>query len=198
MSKCIIIGSGQSAKDFIAPAGVDIISVNNSITRVPTAKYWFTLDPAGYNLKIINDKSIKAKKYVACPDAFKLPDDVVRCKRVENHTRSRVINQDCYEYFLYQSKATLGLSLELLHISTGNSGYGALNLAYHLGYKDIALIGIDGNNVTSLDNNSDTRGYLYLNQLFDSVQKDLGLNIVSLGELKSFPKMSLEEWLRGN
>lgn len=196
MNKCIIVASGQSAKDFIAPDGIDIISVNNAISRVPNAKYWFTLDPANYNLKIINDKNIKAIKYVACPDAFNLPDDVIRCKRVENHTRSRVINQDCYEYFLYQSKATLGLSLQYLHISTGNSGYGALNLAYHLGYKDIALIGIDGNNVTSLDNNSDTRGYLYLNQLFDSVQKDLGLNIVSLGELKSFPKMSLDEWLK--
>lgn len=196
MSKCIIVGSGQSAKDFIASDGIDIIAVNNSITRVPTAKYWFTLDPAGYNLKIINDKNIKAIKYVACPDSFSLPDDVIRCKRVENHTRSRVINQDCYEYFLYQSKATLGLSLQYLHISTGNSGYGALNLAYHLGYKDIALIGIDGTDKISLDNNSDARGYLYLNQLFDSVQKDLGLNIVSLGELKSFPKMSLEEWIK--
>ena len=196
MSKCIIVASGQSAKDFIAPLGVDIIAVNNAISRVPTAKYWFTLDPANYNLKIINDKSIKAIKYVACPDAFNLPDDVIRCKRVENHNRSRVFNQNCYEYFLYQSKATLGLSLEHLHISTGNSGYGALNLAYHLGYKDIALIGIDGTDKISLDNNSDARGYIYLNQLFDSVQKNLGLNIVSLGELKSFPKISLEEWLK--
>lgn len=196
MNKCIIVGSGQSAKDFIHPKGVDVIAVNNSITRVPTANYWFTLDPANYNLKIINDKSIKAKKYVACPEYYLLPDDVIRCKRVENHNRSRIFNQNCYEYFLYQSKATLGLSLEHLHISTGNSSYGALNLAYHLGYKDIALIGIDGTDKISLDNNSDTRGYLYLNQLFDSVQKDLGLNIVSLGELKSFPKMSLEEWLK--
>lgn len=196
MNKCIIVGSGQSAKDFIAPVGVDIIAVNNAISRVPTAKYWFTLDPANYNLKIINDKNIKAIKYVACPDTFKLPNDVIRCKRVENHNRSRVFNQDCYEYFLYQSKATLGLSLQYLHISTGNSSYGALNLAYHLGYKDIALIGIDGTDKISLDNNSDARGYIYLNQLFDSVQKDLGLNIVSIGELKSFPKMSLEEWIK--
>ena len=196
MSKCIIVGSGQSAKDFIPPIGVDIIAVNNAISRVPTAKYWFTLDPANYNLKIINDKNIKAIKYVACPPTFELPNDVIRCKRVENHNRSRVFNQDCYEYFLYQSKATLGLSLQYLHISTGNSSYGALNLAYHLGYKDIALIGIDGTDKISLDNNSDARGYIYLNQLFDSVQKDLGLNIVSLGELKSFPKMSLEEWLK--
>lgn len=196
MNKCIIVGSGQSAKDFTPPDGIDIIAVNNAISRVPNAKYWFTLDPANYNLKIINDKNIKAIKYVACPDAFKLPDDVIRCKRVENHNRSRVFNQDCYEYFLYQSKATLGLSLQYLHISTGNSSYGALNLAYHLGYKDIALIGIDGTDKISLDNNSDARGYIYLNQLFDSVQKDLGLNIVSLGELKSFPKMNLEGWLK--
>lgn len=196
MSKCIIVGSGQSAKDFIAPDGIDIIAVNNSISRVPTAKYWFTLDPANCNLKIINDKNIKAKKYVACPSDFELPDDVIRCVRVENHKRQKVYNKNCYEYFLYQSKATLGLSLEHLHISTGNSGYGALNLAYHLGYKDIALIGIDGTDKVSLDNQTDTRGYLYLNQLFDSVQKDLGLNIVSLGELKSFTKMTLEEWLK--
>lgn len=109
MNKCIIVGSGQSAKDFVHPNGVDVIAVNNSITRVPTSNYWFTLDPAGYNLKIINDKNIKAKKYVACPDTFKLPNDVIRCKRVENHNHSKPIWANCmtYDHFYINQKLLL-------------------------------------------------------------------------------------------
>lgn len=49
--RVIIVGSGPSAANFVAPRGVPIIAVNGAIDWLNRASYFFTLDPSADNMR---------------------------------------------------------------------------------------------------------------------------------------------------
>ena len=49
--RVIIVGSGPSAANFVAPRGVPIIAVNGAIDWLNRASYFFTLDPSPDNMR---------------------------------------------------------------------------------------------------------------------------------------------------
>lgn len=197
--RCIIIGSGASAKGFVPPKGVDVIAVNFAIKDHPTAKHWFSLDPRPV-MKLLHKPLGNATYHLAHDGGFQIPNFVKQYKRIGKMQKGlQPKDKNSAEWWLWWSGATLGLQVDPEKISNGNSGYGALNLAYHLGYKKIALVGIDGNAEPNIHTKSYyANGYKYLNEIFSSCEKqciELGLEVVNLGELKVFKKMSLREWL---
>lgn len=188
MAKCIILGSGESARGFRDTGEADIIAINSAIYAAPNAKYWFTLDPSPANFRKMEDPNIKAIKVVAAPRNISLPKNVKRYFRVE--TDFKGIPKNAFERFLKWSKATTRLSTDPFCISTGNSAYGALNLAYHLGYKDITIIGVDGagENIHT-KSNAGSKGYMQLAMLFRGIEeqcRELGLNINNKGYIDAF------------
>ena len=181
MSRCIIVGTGPSAKGFIQPEGVDIIAVNGAINKVK-ATHFFTLDPRGALKYYVSPKK-DVKYHIASDGTFSLPSWVEKWKRVGKMRRgNQPLDKNSVEWLIWKDGATKGLQKE--GISNGNSGYGAINLAYHLGYKYVALVGIDGVG----------KNYKHLNELIGSIDPKM-IDITSLGLVNSVKQMSLEEWL---
>ncbi len=55
--RVIIVGSGPSAANFVAPRGVPIIAVNGAIDWLNRASYFFTLDPSPDNMRRVGRDS---------------------------------------------------------------------------------------------------------------------------------------------
>lgn len=193
--KCLIVASGLSAKDLVLPDNVDIIAVNSAIKRTgEKAKFWFTLDPHKNNKKLMRDRVEGVVYYAAATKQEFLPSGVIRLPLIEGKRRKQdePADKSSAEWFLWRYRCKLGLSPKPFEISNGNSAYGALNLAKHLGYKDIALAGVDSTGSYNLEGG---RGlYKHIHALFESVNEP-ELNIVSLGVLDCFPQMKIEKWL---
>ena len=69
---------------------------------------------------------------------------------------------------------------------------GALQLAYQLGYRDIAIIGVDGGDSPRIEGGY-SKNLSHLPLLFKSALKDV--EITNLGNLKGFEKVSIKDWL---
>lgn len=145
--KIIIVCSGRSLTNFnfnVLKGLGKIICVNNSFKNVPFLDYWFTLDPWGLD-KGQCPKS--GRLFAAVPQDFgtphakspqhriKAPSNITFLYRLNSHNNPAVSSETAYR---------LGLSEDSGCISGGNSGYGALNLAYHMEPKKILILGMDG------------------------------------------------------
>ena len=100
---------------------------------------------------------------------------------------SEIPNGSKYNIFV----TTKGINTLHGKINTGNSAWGALQLANHLGYDKIMLLGVDADRSPRIDG-----GYpnelCHLPLLFDSAN----LNVVNCGKMDcKFPKMSIKEGL---
>lgn len=102
--------------------------------------YWFTLDPSTINRRRLREQKRGIVYYAAVPEAYGDPQGpfpeppeagVIFLRRVTGDGHGR-----------YRSKA--GLSPDPGAIHTGNSAWGALQLAVHMGARRIALFGVDG------------------------------------------------------
>jgi len=81
------------------------------------------------------------------------------------------------------------------HINTGNSAWGALGLAWHLGLRDVAFIGVDANDGPRCEGgNSDNLSHLPM--LFASATHTFD-KLACCGEMRApgVPMMAIEEWL---
>lgn len=142
--KTVVVASGKSVSGFnlsnLNRDDIFVISVNDSGKHVPFADAWFTLDPWGLNGPQLPGPHFKGELYAAIPDDFGSPMAKARNHRIkppENINYLKRIHSD-------------GLSEVSDTIHTGNSGFGAFNLATLFGAKHILLLGIDGD-----------RGYFY-------------------------------------
>lgn len=86
-----------------------------------------------------------------------------------------------------------GLSVTPSVIHSGNSAYGALGLAYHLGYTDVALIGVDGTQDERIEGGN-PNNLSHLPLLFESALPQI--NVVSCGALTGIPQMALDDWIK--
>lgn len=177
--KIIIVASGTSLANFdfnILKNKGFIICVNDSYKSVPFANAWFTLDPWGLNGKQNPPESWPGKCYAAVPEDFGQinarindhkvipPIHITYLHRIIFNTCSSISPTD-YE--------TWGLNEDPSCINTLNSGYGALNLAYHMRPKKILLLGIDAGVGYFYDKNKNTRSLNHLPAIFSSALPQL-------------------------
>lgn len=147
--KIIIVGSSQEALKFKPIDGYEVIAVNQAIdiTREHT-DYWFTLDPSPSNQKIMREQPYDCYYTAAVPDEFGDPDAIISCMRNKRPDNVHYFERIAGNGFL---SSHYGLCEDQNQIATGNSAYGALNLAYHLGASEIILLGISGDQSPKFD-----------------------------------------------
>lgn len=189
-SSCIIVASGQSAKGFVPPDGVTVIAVNGAIDWLSRADYWFTLDPSKENMYRMNHPRAGVKYCAAFRDKSILPAHVRFFERVE--TVGVEPKKGTPSWWLWRSKGTVGLSLHKDKIHTGNSAYGALGLAYHLGFDKVLLIGVDADNSKRCEGGY-SRNLSHLRMLFASALPQI--DMVSCGGLDTVRQMTLHDGL---
>lgn len=193
-NRVIIVGSGPSVADFKLPRGLPTIAVNGVVDWIDRASYFFTLDPSADNMRRMTNRR-RGTQYVCA-----LPSDAPDIPGVHRFTRHgdattrgpEPAPQGSPEWWLWRWSGVKGLSEESGVIHSGNSAYGALGLAYHLGYTDVALVGVDGTQ-DERHGGGQPRNLSHLNLLFASALPQI--RVVSCGKLSSVPQMSLKEWL---
>jgi hypothetical protein len=181
----IIIGSGKSliGFDFNELKGLGtIITVNDSVKSVPFADLWFTLDPWGLNGPQL-PANFSGKMFAAVPEDYGTPtasilqhrvtpdNRITFLHRLKSHNRVGVSSETAYK---------LGLSEDTSCINTGNSGYGALNLAYHYKPKKILLLGIDGTIGYFYTKDKSNRPLTYLPIMFSSAKAQLDASNIEI------------------
>lgn len=190
-NRAIIVASGPSASGFSPPEDVTIIAVNGAIEWLSRADYFFTLDPSPENLSRLSNPIAGVRYVAALPGNIGLPSHVQRLKRVA----SRGAEPECYgtpEWWVWRWSAVSGLSEKTGEIHTGNSAYGALGLAYQLGFIDVALVGVDATSDERIEGGR-PGSLVHLPLLFASARSQI--NVVSLGQLASVPQMTLADWM---
>lgn len=160
MSRFCIVANGESAKGFKPPPQTKIIAVNGAIDWLDRADYWFTLDPSPENVTRMKNQRKGVKYYYAFNKNLGVKD-AIYLERVENPRLN----------YMGKYIGVSGLQFDANKISTGNSAYGALNLALHLGAKKILFIGLDGTKKRADGTLSGDLSHLKL--LFSTALRDL-------------------------
>lgn len=192
--KCIIVADGPSAAGFTPPDDIPIIAVKGAITWLSRADYWFSLDPNDRTYKLINNP-IPGVKYVCgvLPNV-KLPSHVDRLTLIARRA-IKPPAKDTPEWWIWRWSAVLGLNKTPGHINTGNSAYGALGLAYHLGFTDVLLVGVDGTDTPRHSDGKKPNNLSHLPMLFESAMDQIKLSSISkLGN--KIQQLSVEEWIK--
>ena len=196
MNKIIIVCSGATAKGFIPPDDVTVIAVNNTISWISRADYFFTLDVGGYTLDAIKNQRPEVEYCVAFPKSF---PNCTMFERVADYS-DNTVQIDGRRGVITGAKKTLSEDPKKIH--TGNSAYGALGLAYHLGFSKLVFIGLDGGGpyCDSGSINRDIRNgdFLHLNELFKSTVDQVGGRVVNASldsTVTCFPRMTHKEAL---
>lgn len=190
-----VVGSGPSLRDIapneIVRCGATVIAVNGAIDWLGRADYWFTLDPSQVNMVRARHRVEGCRYVMALPRIARCPDGVTRLLRVEGSLFGR-------------ARAPGGLSDEPGAINTGNSGFGALNLAYHMRPRKILLLGVDAKQERRVDGGM-PRSLEHLPALFASAVPQLkaaGIDVVNGSpdsKVTCFTRMTPREamqWLR--
>ena len=189
----IIVGSGPSLRKYKKmPEDQTVICVNQSIAFVNRCDHWFTIDPTPINIRTMQENREGVTYWCATDRSVRLPNHVNRLPLVKENPK----NQKERRFKGRFAKA--GLDERFFHISTGNSAYGALNLAYHLGERKAVLIGVDATRESKLDGNR-SRDLSHVPLLFSSAARQM--DIASCGKLRSQDIIHMNfqeglEWLR--
>ncbi|HBP8874090.1 TPA: norphogenetic protein [Escherichia coli] len=187
--RAVIVGTGPTALGFQPPEDLTVIAVNGAVEWLPRADYFFTLDPSPANIERMQNRR-KGVKY--CVAGL---DEAIRgVKRYERIARrgDEPTETGSPEWWLWRWSAVLGLSEKKTQIHTGNSAYGALGLAYHLGFNDVALVGIDATDQERIGGGQ-PNNLSHLPLLFASALPQI--NVVSCSHLAGIPQMMFAEWL---
>lgn len=139
--KVLIIGGGESLLNFDWSLlnqwdGV-IIAVNHAIFHLPRADYWITVDPMadGKPQRAMLEQKQGTYYFCAFPDRTKIPDGDTYRTVDGIHYLERILPANG-DYSLQEDKDK---------ITTGDSVYGALGLAYHFEASKIVMLGVDVN-----------------------------------------------------
>lgn len=192
--KVVVVGSGPSLRDIapneITRCGATVIAVNGAIDWLGAADYWFTLDLSQINM-VRAQNQVEGCQYVVVEPKYRT--------RLRDITVLRRIVGDK----LGKARAPGGLSEDPGAINTGNSGFGALGLAYHMRPGKIAILGVDGKQERRVDGGM-PRSLEHLPELFATAVPQLeaaGIGVVN-GSPESavtcFPRMTPREaiaWL---
>lgn len=189
-TRAIIVASGPSAKNFTPPPGVTIIAVNGAIEWLSRADHFFTLDPSAANIARLHNRRDGVTYHAAG-----LNSPVAGVMAYHRLARRGLEPQEkgSPEWWLWRWSAVCGLSENKNEIHSGNSAYGALGLAYHLGFEKVALIGVDATHQPRVEGRR-SNNLSHLPLLFASARPQI--DVVSCGQLTGIPQLSLESWYR--
>lgn len=192
-NKCIIVASGPSAKNFVPPDNTCIIAVNGAIDWIKRANYFFTLDHSKVNLDRVRNPRKDTRYCVAFPKDILVPVETIRFERY-SYQGTEPSKKYTPEWWLWRWSAVKGLSEDINVINSGNSAYGAIGLAYHLGYEDILLVGVDASRDEKIEGGR-CKNLTHLPILLRSAMKQVKLSTVS--NIDGIPKVKIKNWLRG-
>lgn len=126
--RVIIVGSGPSAANFVAPRGVPIIAVNGAIDWLNRASYF---SPLIHPQTICGALVVKRRRRGVCY-CMALPDvkerevrDGVLCFRRVAERGTEPKNTNSPEWWAWRWSAHFGLCEDENEIASGNSAYGA-------------------------------------------------------------------------
>ena len=210
-NKIWVIGSGPSAKqaDFKSiPVDDTVFGVNGTVEWVPRLDWWFTLDKNPKNLRRLKSPRMKGVQcFVALPKEVKLPQGVKRYQRLAAEHRiiisrrfQRQRRHHGPQWWMWRWSAVKPLSENPNVIHTGNSLWGALQIAYHFKFKKIILVGLDGDSSNRVEGGQ-PNSLLHLPILFESAVNQLNtagitvLNSSLQSTVTCFPRVSFEEAL---
>lgn len=139
--KVVIVGGGESLKDFdfnrLKNFNGAIIAVNHSVEHMDRADFWITVDPMyqGKPQSPMLNMRKDCKYYCAFPDLDKIPKgEAIHYTKVKGvHYLERIVPED----------GVYKLQEDRNKITTGDSCFGALGLAYHFRPKLIVILGVD-------------------------------------------------------
>lgn len=191
--RAIIVGSGPSAAGFVPPEGETVIAVNGAIDWLPRADSWFTLDPSDVNRSRMTHRRPGVLYYAALPADMPAPDGVTVLERVSGRG-AEPQPHGTPEWWLWRWSAVLGLCEEPGKIHTGNSAFGAIGLAFHMGIRRILLVGIDATSDSRIEGGQ-PNDLSHLPILIQSAQGQVDISSVSAGA--GVPVVTVEEWCRG-
>lgn len=185
--RAVIVASGPSAAGFIPPDGVTVIAVNGVIDWISRADYFFTLDPSAANKERL---SRRRRGTTYCAAGIYLPG-VVSYERISRRGREPQPSGGP-AWWLWRWSAVRTLATHPGKIHSGNSAWGALGLAYHLGFTDVALVGVDGTAEERVEGGR-SNNLSHLPLLFASALNQM--NVVSCGQLTGIPQKSFKDWI---
>lgn len=199
VDRVLIAAPGPSAAQFdfqSIPDNVHIIAVKGAVEFLPRFDSWVTVDVNERTLGMLQNRRAGATYYAAVP-----MDYGSTVARLLNHRHAI----DGIHYLRRGQKGVLTLAMEPDSIATGNSAYGALNIAFHMHAKRVLLVGVDGTMKHYAHRNDGPRGsILHLPNLFPHAQGQLnarGVRVATVGaqsRLQCFPKLHTERavhWL---
>lgn len=164
-----------------------VIAVNGAIDWLSRADYFFTLDPSPVNLRRLKQRR-DGTAY--CAAGIRLPG-VLSYERVsERGPEPRP--RGCPAWWLWRWSAVKTLATDPGRIHSGNSAWGALGLAYHLGFTDVALVGVDGTTAPRVEGGN-SNNLSHLPELFASALPQI--NVVSCGALAGIPQTTFKKWV---
>lgn len=193
--KCIIVGSGPSAKNFTQPEDVVVFQVNGQIEWLNRADHWFTLDFSDVNMKRMKNQREGVKYWAACPRDIKLPDNVNKLVRIQKRTKEEPKDKYSPQWYIWRYSCVPGINKNENEINTGNSQWGAIQLAYKLGYKNQYLIGIDCTQEQRIEGGIGNP-LLHLPILLKSATIDIKLYSGSNhNDIEGITKIQIDEWI---
>ncbi|POW54661.1 norphogenetic protein [Candidatus Pantoea alvi] len=195
--RCIIVASGPSAYGFKAPKGVPIIAVNGAIDWIDRASFFFTLDQSAINKRRMAAGRRRRGVQYCCAEK-----DVSEIHKREgvwyfNRVSERGDEPEparSPEWWVWRWSAKYGLCENKNEIANGNSAWGALNLAHHIGFKHVALVGVDATREPRAYSGGRPNELCHLPLLFQSARDQI--DVVSCGKMGGIPQMTLKEWLK--
>jgi len=150
----VVVGCGPSAAGYKPPSDAAVIAVNNSVSFLERMDYWFTLDPSPENLELMSNPVPGVQYFAAVTVQKEIPDHVYRMTRKglpRTRPRSRYSANKTPEHWFKRWGCIAKVSDDARYINTGNSAWGALQLAYLLGGKRVLLVGVDGTKELKVD-----------------------------------------------
>ena len=143
--RILIVASGPSVQgvDLTAvPPRVHVIAVNGAIEWCPVVDSFFSLDPSPYVRRLVRTPRPGVHYYMAVPDSYGERDAPCISHRDAPDAHITYLRRLVGGGYLSARNA---LSEDPGAIHTGNSGWGALGLAYHMRPRKVALLGVDAN-----------------------------------------------------
>lgn len=201
--RCAIVATGPSAA-YLPPITANyVIAVNGAIDLVP-CNVWFTLDGSPRNQRIMHARRPGVAYYAALPAKHVLPEYVTRLQRVANIDRGAEPEPGTPAWLMWRYSCKRGLSTTPGRINTGNSVWGALQLAVQFGAQKIALFGADASQAPRVTGGR-PGPLAHLPELFASAMPQLqaaGIEVINGAPdsaIQCFERTTAEgaaEWLR--
>lgn len=196
-----IVGTGPSmaGASLRFPPSVSVIAVNAAVELLeepPT--FWFTLDTSPSNRLFMRNQLPGTIYYAAVYDNFGTPEILPKYNQDPPEPNvtylRRIVGKG-------KNFSTPGLSEDPTGIHVGNSGYGALGLAYLMGATRIALFGIDGHGKYAKrpgrPRRVDHLAWLFATAVQQIRERGVEMVVAStISKVRSWPQMGHEEAIR--